>query len=139
MKVKPTRRLSGHGDTARMVRTIDKLAEFDSFCVEVAPALRRDLSNGLDAKGILKKYKSVAAARLVTLTSNTDYPAVALAASKDILDRADGRATEKKEITHRMQSLSEQELDAILLTEISDQNYAVVEDDPPLIDAPKKK
>ena len=80
----------------------------------------RDLEKGMDAKSIYKKYSNLAAARGITIALSSTDEQKALAAVKDVLDRTQGKATEKKEIKHQLEDLRDEELDAILQSEIQD-------------------
>lgn len=44
----------------------------------------------------------------------------ALAAVKELLDRLEGKVTEKKEVTHAMAKLKDEELDALVLTALDE-------------------
>lgn len=101
----------------RMVRSVDQLAKYDEFCANILPGLQLDLKQGFTPEQILKKYESVAAAALVSQLVN---PLEARSAAKEILDRRLGRPTERKEIEHKFSKLTDIELDAILVTELSD-------------------
>lgn len=101
-----------------MADALDELAEFEEFKDQVLPAIRKDLAAGLTESQILEKYKALAAAAVVTITTKIDQPAVALAAAKDILDRTRGKAKESKDVTHRFSQMPEKEIDAILASEL---------------------
>lgn len=94
-------------------KKLDELAEFQEFREKFLPAIRRDLYKGVPAKEIMEKYKSLAAARKVMnlVSPNED---TADRAATSILDRTEGKAKEKQEVTHRYESLSEVELEAKL-------------------------
>lgn len=101
-------------------RSIDALAAFDRFREELLPALQQDVMNGTLPKEMRKKYLShVQASQLMTALTDEDA-AKRLAAQKDILDREEGKATEKKEISHRLGALPQKELDALLISTIDD-------------------
>lgn len=102
-----------------MAKDLDRLAEYEQFCEEILPALRKDLKAGLSDEQILQKWKAVAAARAVSLTGSKQ-DAVALAASKDILDRTGGKAVERKLVAHRLEKLPDEQLEALLLTELAE-------------------
>ncbi len=93
------------------------LIEFDDFQTTILPALRRDLKAGLTPKELQEKYAALAAARMINIALTEENTGAASAAAKDILDRTAGKATEKKEVTHKFKDLSDDELDAILASE----------------------
>lgn len=101
-------------------RSLDELAEFEDFTANILPAIRKDLKAGMSETQILEKYKALAAASIATLTTRIDEPAVALAAARDILDRTQGKAVERRQVEHRLGKLPDEQLDALLLTEMAD-------------------
>jgi hypothetical protein len=103
-----------------MADKIDAYARFKEFEAKILPRLREDLKAGLSAQEIMEKYKPEAAAVMVSSMAN---PLTALAAAEKLLDRTDGKPTQKTEATHRFQNLKEEQLDAMLksgLESISD-------------------
>ncbi|MCK5020956.1 MAG: hypothetical protein KAS32_28335 [Candidatus Peribacteraceae bacterium] len=111
---------SGRPELARAVKLHDQLAAFESFKNEILPALRADLKTGLDAAAIYDKYQAYAAARGVTIAMTSADEGKSLQAIKDILDRAQGKAVERRETKHQFEELSDEELDAMVLTELED-------------------
>jgi hypothetical protein len=103
----------------KMTKKLQELEQYEEFKQSVLPSLREMVSDGKPAQEILEQFQSYAAARLLTLAVTTNDPAKALAAIKEIFDRGIGKATEKKEITHKYDNLHEEELDALLATELS--------------------
>lgn len=99
---------------------LDELAMFQQWKAEILPEIRAMLLNGASTKDLLNKYSRHAAARIITTAITDPDSAKALTAAKDILDRIQGKATERKEITHAMSQLSDEQLDALLLTQISE-------------------
>lgn len=104
----------------RRIKSLDRLAELEAFEQEILPALKRDLKAGLTADELRKKYAAYAQARLITTIMIDPDSSKATAAAKDILDRTEGKPKETKEVTHRLQNLPEEELDAILKSEMED-------------------
>lgn len=98
----------------------EDLEEFEKFQKDILKAIRRDLSSGLSAKQIREKYHAMVQARLLTVALTDTDTGKATAASKDIIDRVEGRAVEKKDVTHRFKDMSDQELDAVLKSETED-------------------
>lgn len=118
-KNKRGQKLNGYVEDRQMARLIDELQDFEDFRESILPALRADLKKGLSTKEMREKYKSLVQARVLT-TAITSDDGRAMAAAKDILDREEGKPTEKKEITHRYADMSDEELDAILKSEEED-------------------
>lgn len=127
------RRFPNNPAEHRMVRSLDKLAAYERFQELIMPEVIKDLEAGLTAEEIMKKYAHLAAAKLIT-TAVTGSEHKSTAAAKEILDRVQGKATERKEVTHKLDKLPDDQLDALLLTELEDMDSA-----PPKESAPKKK
>lgn len=114
----------------RMARSLDRLADLESFAEMFLPAIRGDLKSGMSADEIYDKYKSIAAARVATIVVSEIDSSKALTAAKELLDRSGGKAAEKKEVTHKYERLKDEELDSLLLTEASDMSGGSDEDLP---------
>jgi DNA-directed RNA polymerase specialized sigma24 family protein len=100
----------------KAVRNLDELQAFQDFKELILPVLRQDLDKGMTAEEILEKYTAIAAARIVSdMVKDTGSDA-----AKDILNRTRGKATERKEIRHRLESLPEDQVDALLLSKLKD-------------------
>ena len=99
-------------------RTIDALAGYELYAANILPAIRKDLEAGLSAIDILKKYSPLAAARAVTVALMEEDGSKALAASKQVIEHTVGKPTEKKEIKHQFEELKDEELDALLNSEL---------------------
>lgn len=99
-------------------RNIDDLALHDELFSGLLGIIRDDIRRGVSAEDILTKYSQFAAARMVTIATTDADSGRAMSASKDILDRALGKARETKDITHRLDKVDERQIDAILLTEL---------------------
>lgn len=108
---------SGKDEQAERDRLLEDLSEFEEFRTKIMPAIRRDLLAGMTAAELRSKYAALVQARLITDAITTPDAGKAATAGKDVLDRAYGKATEKKEVTHKFEDLSDQELDAILMSE----------------------
>ena len=88
---------------------VDELKEFDKWRSEFLPLIRKDMLSQLPAQEILKKYKRIAAARLVMELVNP-VARTAVSAAKDIMDRTEGRAKETVEHTHKYDNMSDSEI-----------------------------
>lgn len=104
------------------VKLMDDLAEFEEFKAEVLPQLRADLRKGMSAKQLREKYMALMEARKISIALGSLEEGVAVQAIKDAQDRQEGRATEKKTITHKYEEIPDEELDAILKSEAEDLN-----------------
>ena len=95
-------------------RVLDKLSAFEEFEATIFPKLRKMLKGGASAQEVAEFAAAEAAARTVTIALTSTDEGKALAASKDIIDRAQGKAKESVETTHKFDQLNEQELDALV-------------------------
>ena len=93
-----------------------KLAEYEEFKLSILPAIQKALLEGATAKEIYKMFAPLAAARTVTIAAREVDSSKALAAAKDIMDRAEGKAAEKITHTHHYENLSDDELDAQIVS-----------------------
>lgn len=100
-------------------RLHDKLAQFEDYST-ILTAIRKDVARGMSTKELQQKYAPLAQARVISEMLTNEDGSKAIAAAKDLLDRVEGRATEKKEVTHRFKDMSDKELDAILASEEED-------------------
>lgn len=123
-KARPKQRRSTHhggkASEAKQMRLHDKLVAFEEFEQQILPALVKDLKSGMTPSQLREKYDSIVQARAITTALTEADSGKAMTAVKDILDRTHGKAVEKKEVTHRLQEVSDQELDAIIKSEEED-------------------
>lgn len=105
---------------AKLVKSLDDLAAFEEFQVEIAPTLRAAIKKGETPEEIYKKVLSYIAARQVTIALTDQNPTTALAAAKEVMDRVRGKSTERKEIKHQLEELPDEQLDSLLLTKLKE-------------------
>ena len=110
---------TGKQNEDKMVKVLDQLDLFERLKKEIMPCIIKDLAKGFTAEELRNKY--LAKIQAAQLTQALTDPKAA-AERKDVLDRSEGKATEKREITHRLKDLPEEELDALLLSEVGDMN-----------------
>lgn len=103
-----------------MTKALDDLAEFEEFKQTTLKAIRKDIRNGKGAKELREKYAAIVQGRLISDALTTEDQKVAAAIGKDVIDRVEGKATEKKEVTHKFKDMKDAELDAILKSEIEE-------------------
>lgn len=109
----------------RLAAALDELAAFQEFKAEFLPQIRADLRAKKSAREIMQKYSAMAAARMVMVALTAADPTKAASAAKDIMDRAEGKATEKVEVQHKYGELKDDELDALLESKLKEANGAV--------------
>lgn len=109
----------------RMAGQLDDLADYEDFKQEILPILRQDMSKGLSADELREKYKNYLVARQISIALTDDDSGKALAAAKDLIDRLEGKAVERKAIAHKFEQLPDDQVDAIIeqkLKELSDED-----------------
>lgn len=100
---------------ARITKSLAKLESAD-----MAYELEQDLKNGMTSDALRKKYQARLTARSILIAATSDDDAKAVMAIKDVTDRNEGRAMEKKSGTHHLEKLTDEQLEAMLRTEIDD-------------------
>jgi hypothetical protein len=98
----------------------EQLASFEAFRSSLIPELAEDVLNGMAPADLREKYASLIQARQIMEAITSEDAGKAGAAAKDILDRSEGKATERKIVEHKFDNLTDQELDAILKSEEED-------------------
>ncbi len=91
----------------------------DGISAQVLPILSRAIKEGW-TKEELRQHPQIALlmeARKISIAIFEPDSGKALAASKDIADRVEGKAKERVETTHRYEGLKDEELDALLASE----------------------
>ena len=119
-------RKSGRETEDSMLSALDELAEYEAFKRDVLPKLQGLVASGASAEDIYQFAQSMAAAKMVTIALREGDPAKAISALKDVLDRTQGKAKERTEVEHKFAKLSDNELDALLESRLSD-----LDDSPP--------
>ena len=111
-------RLASNKQEAEMVRSLDELAEFQEYRDKILRRFHKMLKDGAEPQEILKVAQSLAAARLGSMAATEFDSGKALSAIKDLLDRTQGRATEKKEVQHKFEKLTDEELDSLVASKL---------------------
>lgn len=104
----------------KMLSKIDRKREFEAFQEALPKELRQDILEGKTSKEITKKYANYVAARLVGIALQDQNPSRALSAIKEVLDRVEGKPTETKKISHQLEDLPDDELDAVILAQFEE-------------------
>jgi hypothetical protein len=103
----------------KLIESIDELAIFEQLQKTLLPQLKGLVNSGASHEEILEAGKTAAVTRLVLMASSQEAN---LSAIKEVLDRTLGKVAEKKSIEHRLAKLPDSDLDALLLTSISDED-----------------
>lgn len=108
-----------HFSAARRADDRQKLLdEFVEWKETIHPRIRADIKKGLDPKQLREKYSPLAEARKLMIALTSTNESSALAAIKDIQDRTEGKAKERIDMTHRLAQMPDDELDALILSEL---------------------
>lgn len=130
---KPTKRKivrnNNAGEILRAGNVHETLAQFEEFQAEILPALRNDMSSGMTAEELYKKYQALAAARGISIALGEANSATALSAVREILDRTQGKATENKQVEHKFSKMKDEEIDAVLITQLDELESGEAEDE----------
>ncbi len=97
---------------------LDDLAIFEELRTTLIPALRDAVQRGASTEEMLMIGKSAALARLVSMA--VLEAGGNLGAIKELLDRTEGKVTDTKTITHRLDKMKGEEIDAYLLSAVSE-------------------
>lgn len=103
-----------------MIDLIDKVEAFEDWEKTILPVLKKDIDAGMSQEVLAQKYAALAQARVISEALTNPDANKALVAAKDIIDRAKGKATEKREVIHKLEKMTDAELDAILFSEEED-------------------
>jgi len=105
-----------------LIETLSQLEEFERFKRELLPALQKDIFSGMTANQLREKYASYLAGREISIGLGSRDEKAALAAIKNTIDRSEGKAVEKQEITHRLEQLPDKQLESLLSSELATLN-----------------
>lgn len=108
---------SNHINEKARIGMVDDINEFIKFRQEILPWLRTAIERGATAEEIYQKAQALAAARSVTIAMTEVDSGKAMNAVKEILDRSQGKPKERVELTKKYEGLTDDELDAMLLSE----------------------
>lgn len=101
-------------------RVLDKLAAFQEFQAALSPKMQRMILDGSSAEEIIAETAAYAAARIATIAVTDNDSGKAYAAAKDILDRAHGKAVERRELKHKFAEMNEDEIDAMIVSQMKE-------------------
>lgn len=110
-------------------RVLSKLEKFEEFEKDILPKLRKMLAGGASAQEIAEFSAAAAMGRTVTIAITSTDEGKALSAAKDVIDRAQGKAKESVETTHKFEKLEEDQLDALLQSKLEAAGVSIEEND----------
>lgn len=119
MRHRKSRRKSGSPEENDMLNLIENLMAFDEFRKELLPALQQDAIDGVPPEKLREKYQSYLTARLIQI-GLVGKDGDALAAIRDISDRAEGKPAQTNVHINKYEQLPDEQLDAALKSQIED-------------------
>lgn len=125
----PKKKISYHREETKAGAFIDALEAHEQFKRDVLPKLRRALKEGVTPEKLYEQFSDLAAARTITIALTEEDSGKALAAIKEIQDRAYGKPKERVEQTHKYSKLKDEELDALVESKLRDAGYEVDTDE----------
>lgn len=105
---------ASNNSTDKMAQSIDDLAEFEDFQESILPKLRAAIKRGDSVEQIYAMAKSAAAGKIATMAIKSKDPKEALALCSEILNRSDGKAKERIDVTTKYEKMTDQELAALV-------------------------
>jgi hypothetical protein len=120
---------SGHKKEAETVNLIDQLEQFDEFKSSLYPLLQKAVREGWDAKKVQDTFAPLLQIKAIMHAASEMDTGKAMGAIKDVLDRAYGKPKETVEQKHTFANAKDEEIDAILLSKLSDAGLAKEDDD----------
>lgn len=96
---------------------LDRKYFLEKMADEVLPEIQKLVATGASADSIYKKFSALAAARTITIALSDPDTGKAMSAIKEVMDRAQGKAVERKKLEHTLNDISDKELDALLKSE----------------------
>jgi len=118
---KNRKQYSSHNAERRIENLFEQLAQFEDFKATILPALQQDLQDpDITPAKLREKYAAILQARLITDALSTKDEGKAATIIKDVLDRTEGKAVEKKEYTHRFENMTDHELESVLQSELNE-------------------
>lgn len=105
-----------------MVRSLDKLAEFEMFDKSVLPQLQRMVTENWSPDKIRRAFAPLMQARMVQMALGDPNSPNTMKAVKDILDRHEGTAVQRVDTTTTYAKMDKRELAALALQKLKDAN-----------------
>lgn len=103
----------------RLIHHIDQLAWLEDIVENMPAELRKDLMSGMETEALMKKYAPLAAARQIATAMREAGDRGDRAASQ-VLDRAEGKPTQKTENTHKYDGVNDEQLTALLKSKLTE-------------------
>lgn len=99
--------------TEAVSQTAEELALFYHWRDVLLPKLTALSKTGTKPEDMLAEFSSAAATRLITIALSSPDQKVSLSALQDVLDRAQGKATQKTIVEGKFARLKDEEIDAL--------------------------
>lgn len=109
----PKKRKSNAPIESWMSHTLDDFQEFQEH-KKLHNKLLKMVNSGASPEKIYEEFGAALAARMVALGMTERNPAMLKAVVQEIHNRSLGKPTERQEVTHKYEQMSEEDLDKIL-------------------------
>jgi len=106
----------------KMVRSLDKLAQYELFDKTIMPSLKKMIVQGWSPEKIRKHFAPLIQARMIQAGLGDVRSAQTMKAMKDLLDRHEGTAVQRVEQKNIYAKMSKKELAALALQKLQDAN-----------------
>lgn len=123
------RRKRPYRQEEKVTNLISKMEAMEEFQRDVLPKLRKALKEGVTTEKLYAEFGPLAAARAITIALTDEDSGKALAAIKEMQDRAFGKPTERVEQTHKYSGVKDEELDALVKSKLEAAGFEVDSDD----------
>jgi hypothetical protein len=100
-----------------MVQMLDEHDQFKKY-QEMFKKLLTMVGAGATADELRREFGPAITARAIAMAATTDDGRLFSTLMKDLVDRTEGRAVERREVSHQFQNLTDEELNNVLASEL---------------------
>ena len=116
-KYKSKKTLQQDQASTEQEQVMEELEIFEEF-KKLTPEMRKMLTSKKGAREIAKNFSAMATIRLAHIAMTSKDEGRAIAACKDLIDRAEGKAVETQKVEHKYQELDEKQLESLAKSEL---------------------
>lgn len=115
------RRPKPNGKEHSIVQALDKMSLLDDVAEEIFPILRQAIKERWSREKVFSHpvIETLLAVRQASIAIKDADSSRAMAAIKDATDRKEGKAVERRETTHKLERMPDEQLDALLKSKLS--------------------
>lgn len=100
-----------------MVRLLDEHDQFKKY-QQMFSKLLKMVASGATADELRKEFGPAITARAIAMAATTDDGRLFSTLMKDLVDRTEGKAVERREVSHQFSQLTDEELNNVLASEL---------------------